>query len=63
MDIIDIAIAKSKATTSDLSNISLAVSNYLDERGIQSEINNIIVDIDNLKLTHKQSMALIDLLN
>ena len=37
MDIIDIAIAKSKATAVDPSDISSAVSNYLDEHGVDIE--------------------------
>lgn len=37
MDIIDIAIAKSKSTAVDPSDISSAVSDYLDEHGVQVE--------------------------
>ena len=37
MDIIDIAIAKSKATAVDPSDISSAVCNYLDEHGVDIE--------------------------
>ncbi len=40
MDIIDIAIAKSKATAVDPSDISSAVSEYLDEHGVQVQVDS-----------------------
>lgn len=42
MDIIDIAIAKSKATAVDPSDISSAVSDYLDEHGVQVETDSTL---------------------
>lgn len=42
MDIIDIAIAKSKATAIDPSDISSAVSDYLDEHGVQVETDTTL---------------------
>lgn len=42
MDIIDIAIAKSKATTIDPSDISSAVSDYLDEHGVTIETDTTL---------------------
>ena len=43
MDIIDIAIAKSKATTIDPSDISSAVSSYLDEHNIEN-VSGVQID-------------------
>lgn len=42
MDIIDIAIAKSKATAIDPSEISSAVSDYLDEHGVDIETDTTL---------------------
>ena len=42
MDIIDIAIAKSKSGTIDPSDISSAVSDYLDEHGVQVETDTTL---------------------
>ena len=42
MDIIDIAIAKSKSGAIDPSDISSAVSDYLDEHGVQVETDTTL---------------------
>ena len=42
MDIIDIAIATSKATAIDPSDISASVSDYLDEHGVQIETDTTL---------------------
>ena len=62
MDIIDIMIAKSKAQEIDPSDISSAGTNYLDDSGIQSEIDGMAIDIDGLKLTDTQKVSLVNLL-
>lgn len=79
MDILDIAIAKSKATTLDLADISLAVSNYFNEHDIHIEtdtslsiagmsadakiVGDRLVSVENYALTREQIKSLSELVN